>query len=71
LSQRQYNQNRSNLEFLSLIANFLDTTVKEIRSNKSNPEYRLRTTNLKSNLLLINYLKDNPLFSSKYLNYKD
>lgn len=72
LSQRQVDHNNeNNLEYLSLIADFLLSTVKEIRMNKPKPEYRVRTTNLNSNYILINYLEKYPLFSSKYLNYKD
>lgn len=56
---------------MSLIADLLLSTVKVIRMNKPKPEYRVRTTNLNSNLILIEYLEKYPLFSSKYLNYKD
>jgi hypothetical protein len=49
----------------------LNTSVKEIRINKPKPEYRVRTVNLKGNLILIDYLDKFPLFSSKILNYKD
>ena len=72
LSQRQIDHNKqSNFSFLSIIANFLNTTVKEIRITKPKPEYRVRTVNIKGNLTLINYLDKFPLFSSKILNYKD
>ena len=39
--------------------------------DKPNPEYRVRTTSLKGNLILVDYLEKFPLYSSKYLNYKD
>lgn len=72
LCQRQIDHNKeSNLEFLNIIAQFLLTSVKEIRMNRSNPEYRVRTTNVEGNNFLVNYLTECPLFSSKYLNYKD
>jgi hypothetical protein len=72
LCQSQINHNKqSNLEFLNLIAQFLLSTVKEIRTNRPKPEYRVRTTSLKANNGLVNYLTEYPLFSSKYLNYKD
>lgn len=72
LSQRQNDHNNeNNYEYLSLIADLLLSTVKIIRMNKPEPEYRVRTTNLNSNLILIEYLEKYPLFSSKYLNYKD
>ena len=70
--QRQIDQNKqSNYGFLKLIANFLCTTVKEIRVIRPKPEFRIRTVNLKGNLVLIDYLEKYPLFSTKYLNYKD
>jgi hypothetical protein len=59
------------LEYLSLIAEFLSSTVKETRMNKPKPEYRVRTTNINSNFILVKYLEKYPLYSSKYLNYKD
>jgi hypothetical protein len=72
LSQRQNDHNNeNNYEFLSLIAEFLITSVKEIRMDKPKPEYRVRTTSLKGNLKLISYLENYCLFSSKYLNYQD
>ena len=72
ISQRQNDHNnQNNLEYLSLIANFLSSSVKEIRLNKPKPEYRVRTTNVNSNFILVNYLEKYPLFSSKHLNYKD
>jgi LAGLIDADG endonuclease len=72
LSQRQNDHNnRNNLEFLEAIAIFLVSSVKAVRVNKPNPEYRVRTTSLKGNLVLEDYLSTFPLFSSKYLDYKD
>jgi len=72
LSQRQIDHNKeNNYSFLKIIADFLNTRVKEIRMTKIKPEYRVRTVNLKGNLILIDYLNIFPLFSSKYLNYKD
>lgn len=54
--------------FLLEIANFLESDVKLIRSDK---EYRIRTLNLKSNLILVNYLTKYSLYSSKYNDYLD
>jgi hypothetical protein len=72
ISQRQFDHNNmNNWEFLSLIADLLITNVKEIRKSKPKPEYRVRTTSLKGNLILVDYLKIYPLFSSKYLNFND
>jgi len=72
LTQRQIDHNNyNNYSYLKEIADFLITDVKSIRITKPNPEYRVRTTNLRANHLLINYLNEYPLFSSKYLNYID
>ena len=72
LSQRENDHNnRSNLKFLEMIANFLLSSVKSIRVLKPKPEYRVRTTSLNGNLVLENYLNTFPLFGSKYLDYKD
>ena len=72
LSQRQNDHNnRNNLEFLEAIGIFLVSSVKAIRVNKPKPEYRVRTTSLKGNLVLEDYLNTFPLFSCKYLDYKD
>jgi len=72
LSQKQKDHlGYSNELFLANIAKFLNTSLKNIRENTKNPQYRLRTTNLESNLILINYLNEYPLFGSKYLDYND
>ena len=68
--QRDHNGN-SNLEFLEKIAKFLLTTVKSIRQDKPNPEYRVRTTSLRANLILSKYLENYPLFGTKFLDAKD
>ena len=72
LSQRQRDQNkRDNLFFLEEIALSLGSLVKPIRNDSDNPQYRVRTTNLKGNLALVNYLTKYPLFGTKFLDYKD
>jgi len=74
LSQRKIDHlGFSNELFLCNIANFLNTSIKNIRENstKNHPQYRLRTSNLESNLILINYLEKYPLFGSKFLDYKN
>lgn len=72
LSQRQNDHKGfNNREFLEPIAELIHTSVKEIRVDKPNPEYRVRTTSLKGNLSIENYLNNFSLFSSKYLDYKD
>jgi hypothetical protein len=72
LSQRQNDHNgRNNLTFLEEIAMVFKSSVKSIRMDQSKPQYRVRTTSLKGNLALENYLTEYPLFGTKYLDYKD
>lgn len=72
LSQRQIDHNgRNNLYFLDNIAIYLLTIVKSIRMDRPNPQYRIRTTSLKGNIVLEDYLNNYPLFGTKYLDYKD
>jgi len=72
LSQTQTDHNgQSNLEFLEVIANLFHTTVKPCKVNTKYPQYRVRTTNLKGNILLESYLTSFPLFGAKYLDYRD
>lgn len=56
---------------LNFIAKYLNTEIKKIRINTQNPQYRVRTVNIKGNIVLENYLNKFPLFSSKHLNYLD
>jgi hypothetical protein len=53
------------------IAIFFASKLREVRADAKFPQYRVVTTNLASNIILENYLAKYPLFSSKYLNYKD
>ncbi len=54
---------------LSELSEFLKTPIKTFKQNTPHPQYRLRTSNLESNLLLINYLNNYPLFGSKFLDF--
>jgi hypothetical protein len=72
LVQRQiYHNGLSNYEFMYEIAKFLDSKLGVTRSDSTHPQYRVRTINLASNMILSNYLTKYPLFSSKHLNYLD
>jgi hypothetical protein len=72
LSQRQNDhRGNNNLFFLNEIAKVLITSVKSIRMNTLHPQYRVRTTNLRGNIVLENYLTAYPLFGSKYLDCID
>jgi len=68
--RRQDHKGYDNIDFLSYIAEFLETEVKKIRSDKPKPEYRVRTTNLKGNINVKNYLLL-PLFGTKHLDSLD
>lgn len=57
-----------NQKIQSKLSEFLNSNLKEIKNKK---QYRVRTTSLKGNLILIEYLQKYPLFSSKYLDYLD
>ena len=53
------------------IAEFLESSVKVVRTDRKNPEYKIRTVNQKGHFVLCSYLNQYPLFSSKYSNFKD
>lgn len=72
LCQRQIDQNnKDNLFYLQEIAFNFESVVKSIRNDSNNPQYRIRTTSLKANLAVVNYLTKYPLFGTKFLDYKD
>jgi LAGLIDADG endonuclease len=51
------------------ISEILICPLKEIRITSTNPQYRVRTLNSNSNLILINYLDKYPLKGKKYLDF--
>jgi len=57
--------------YLEEIALNINSVVKSIRNDSNNPQYRIRTTSLKANLAVVNYLTKYPLFGTKFLDYKD
>ena len=69
-SQKDHNQ-KDNYFFLEDIALAFDCTVKCTREYSTNPQYRIRTTNIKGNLALISYITKYPLFGTKFSDYKD
>ena len=69
--RREDHEGYDNSDFLSYIAEFFETEVKKIRSDKPKPEYRVRTTNLKGNIHAKNYLLKYPLFGTKHLDSLD
>jgi len=60
-----------NIYFLNYISELLETEVKKIRSDLPQPQYRVRTTNLKGNIKAKNYLLNFPLFGTKHLDSLD
>jgi hypothetical protein len=58
-------------DLMNQIASFLDVNLNEIRSERKHPQYRVRTSSLKTNLTLRDYLSNYPLRSTKYLDYQD
>ncbi len=71
LSQRRKDENQRDNFFLNKIAICFESLVKLIRNDSNNPQYRVRTTNLKGNLAVVDYLTIYPLFGTKYSDYKD
>lgn len=72
LVQQQKRKDEGSLYDIMLkLSQFLLTSVKNILENSKNPQYRVRTNSLNSNLILKEYLSNYPLFSSKYLDYLD
>jgi len=66
-------QGYSKIDLMEKLAEYLKVKLSK-HSRVKLPgylEYRVKTGNLDNNLILINYLEEYPLFSSKYLNYKD
>lgn len=70
LSQKRVSKRGlDNIQHLKIISDFLETSVKNVRENRAQPQYRLRTSSLKSNLILKDYLTRFPLRSSKYQDF--
>lgn len=59
------------INIMQQIANLLAINVNLIREDRKHPQYRIRTSSLKTNLLLKNYLTVYPLQGSKHLDYLD
>ena len=61
----------SNYNFMKDIGTILGSSFKEVKGDSKHPQYLVRTINLTSNIKMESYLDKYPLFSSKFLNYKD
>ena len=51
------------------ISEFLNCSLKDFRLNSPNPQYRVRTLNSNSNLIITNYLQKYPLQGKKFLDF--
>jgi hypothetical protein len=58
-------------DIMNIIANYLKVSVREIRSDRKHPQYRLRTSSLETNTQLCNYLLRYPLRGTKFMDFKD
>lgn len=57
-------------EIMGIIANYIGTEVKGIREERENPQYRVRTVSLATNVKMESYLDQYPLLSSKFMDYQ-
>lgn len=62
---------KSTYDLMSNIACFLEVNVNEIRSDRKYPQYRVRTSSIKTNSILQDYLNQYPLCGTKYMDFKD
>ena len=69
LSQAQTSIHGTSTTIMREISEYLEAPLKEIRQTSISPQYRVRTLNSKSNLILINYLKAYPLQGRKHLDF--
>ena len=58
-------------ELMQSIAQFLNVNVNEIRSDRKHPQYRIRTSTIKTNLILCNYLNQFKLQGIKFKDFED
>ena len=72
LSQARDNHDGlSTLAFMTAIATFLNVKVNPIRGDRKHPQYRVRTSTIASNNILINYLNMYPLLGTKRMDFID
>jgi len=71
LEQREKDVSGGSLEsIMSEIAEKLEVNLKKTNRISKNSTYRIRTTSLRTNKILIKYLTKYPLWGEKYLNFK-
>ena len=72
LTQARINHDgESNYLYMQNIASFLHVNVNPIRENRKFSQYRVRTSTITSNTILVKYLTKYPLRGTKYLDYID
>jgi len=71
LPQRAFDISGQSLEpFMKSLANLLKTNLANRKLNGVVTQFVVNTSNNESNIILVNYLKDFPLLSSKHLDFK-
>jgi hypothetical protein len=64
--------NESYLKVLTDVSNFLNCSLLTRKQKSTGNEYYTLTASSKMSLeIIVNYLEEYPLFSSKYLDYSD
>ena len=58
-------------DIMEKIADLLEVKVNFLRGDKKHPQYRVRTSSVKSNLIQVNYQLKYNLYGSKYMDFKD
>lgn len=69
LSQAKTGTYGDSYKIMKEVSDYLVCSLKDIRVTNSHPQYRVRTLNSKSNLILTNYLKKYPLQGKKFLDF--
>lgn len=61
----------STLELMKIISSFLEVNLELTREDRKYPQYRIRTSSVKTNIKIRDYLNKYPLQSTKYLDFND
>lgn len=61
----------SNYDLMSTIASFVGVNSELTRTDRKHPQYRIRTSTVKSHQILSKYLEKHPMQGSKQLDFKD
>lgn len=57
--------------FMTHLAKFLAVNLVHTRENQTHPQFRVRTSSLTSNALVVEYFRRFPLFGTKHLDFMD